>query len=285
MAKMGAFFSKPGLLGPDLEPKKANVINVSESLQSATLVQVDSDLDKKHKKKKKQHHHKKHTKSVDSASASDADEEEQELDREEQAILAKKAALKKKLAMKQKRTRERQEKADKNIAVTTRQKALAKYKKSKREVESDSESSEEEELHPRFSKQDQNDRQFRIEPTGEESRKKKSAAESTGNLMHGPKTDNFAFHISQADGTHVHKGKHHVGAGALKHRRARKSNPTNKVHESMEEKTWQPESAVQVSESKPFNGSKLVQKTDVIKNAAKNATLVQPPTKVEKKKI
>ena len=96
MAKMGAFFTKPGLLGPDLQPKKANVINVSESLQAATLVQIDSDLDKKHKKK----HHKKvkhHNKSVDSESES---EEEKELDREEEAILAKKAALKKKLARK-----------------------------------------------------------------------------------------------------------------------------------------------------------------------------------------
>ena len=92
MAKMGAFFTKPGLLGPDLQPKKANVINVSESLQAATLVQIDSDLDKKHKKKKQHHKKVKHSKSVDSESES---EEEKELDREEEAILAKKAALKK----------------------------------------------------------------------------------------------------------------------------------------------------------------------------------------------
>ena len=58
MANLGAFFSKPGLLGPDLQAKKSQIINVSESLQAATLVQLDSDLDKK-----KHKHHKAHAKS------------------------------------------------------------------------------------------------------------------------------------------------------------------------------------------------------------------------------
>ena len=38
MANLGAFFSKPGLIGPDLKQKKTEIINVSESLQAATLV-------------------------------------------------------------------------------------------------------------------------------------------------------------------------------------------------------------------------------------------------------
>jgi hypothetical protein len=68
------------------------------------------------------------------------------------------------LARKQKLAREKQEREDRNSAVTTRQKALAKYKKSRKVVESDSEGSEdEEEFQPRtYSEQQQNDRFFRI---------------------------------------------------------------------------------------------------------------------------
>jgi len=69
-------------------------------------------------------------------------------------------------------------------------------------------------------------------------RHKRSSAEATGNLMSGPKTESFAFHISHADGSRVNGGKHHVGASVLKHRRAKKHNPTTKVSEDLEEKTW-----------------------------------------------
>ena len=65
-----------------------------------------------------------------------------------------------------------------------------------------------------------------------------SAAESTGNLMHGPKTESFAFHISHAKGSDVYEGKHHVRPGALKHKRAKKHNAVAKVNEDQDEKTW-----------------------------------------------
>jgi hypothetical protein len=94
--------------------------------------------------------------------------------------------------------------------------------------------------------------------------------------MHGPKTDSFAYHTSSAEGNH-HKAKHHVGAGALKHKKTRKHNPSTKVSENTEEKTWQPVDAVQVAESKPFNSTKLVQKN--------NNDLKSQPKKVEAKKV
>jgi hypothetical protein len=89
MANLGAFFAKPGLLAPpEKQQKKSEIINVSESLQSATLVQVDSDLDKSHSKKHKNH-------SLDQDLA-----EVKKMEDEEKSIHAKKTALKKKLAKK-----------------------------------------------------------------------------------------------------------------------------------------------------------------------------------------
>ena len=97
--------------------------------------------------------------------------------------------------------------------------------------------------------------------------------------MHGPKTDSFAYHIASAEGNH-HKAKHHVGAGALKHKKARKHNPSTKVSENSEEKTWQPVDAIQVAESKPFNSTKLVQKDPKAqpkKAEAKKVEIVKKP--------
>ena len=63
----------------------------------------------------------------------------------------------------------------------------------------------------------------------------------------------------------------------MKHKKTRKHNPSTKVSENTEEKTWQPVDAVQVAESKPFNSTKLVQKN--------NNDLKSQPKKVEAKKV
>ena len=103
--------------------------------------------------------------------------------------------------------------------------------------------------------------------------------------MRGPKSDSFAFHTSQADGSEVKGGKHHTGTGAAKFKRARKQNPKTNVNEDMEEKTWQPVAAtiLQVAESKPVNDIKFVQnltKNTTIAQIIKNETKIAVPQKV-----
>jgi hypothetical protein len=166
--------------------------------------------------------------------------------------------------------REKQEEEEKNSAQITRDKALEKYNKANAKEE---ESDDEEILSKKRYQQD--DRELRIEPAGEGSRRRKSAAEATGNLMRGPKSDSFAFHISQADGSDVASGKHHTGTA--KYKRARKQNPKTNVNEDLEEKTWQPVAAsiLQVAESKPVKDSKFVQNSTKNAIVKKNATVAQ----------
>jgi hypothetical protein len=234
MANLGAFFSKPGLLPPP--PKKQQIVSVTQSLQAATLLQLHSDIDKKHHKKS----HHSHDDDLEEQRALEA------LEKQEAEIKEKKANLRKKLAKKQQQRREEEEVRQRELARITREKALQKYKRAHEERSSDEEdqSDGDQQREVRkiaYTKDQMNDKFFRIQPSGDDSRFQRSPAEATGNLMHGPKSDSFAFHISRADGSEYTARKHAKG---FRRQRTRKENPKANVVESFEEKTWQPVSAV-----------------------------------------
>ena len=219
-------------------------------------MQIDAELDKKKKKKKA----KKHAKSKEQE---EAEKEVAELDKEEAAIKARKKQLL------QKMKKRHQALSHKDTAKETREKAMKKFlaeKKShkKQHYYDDPYGQPYDaglgahhyprrvhhrvhhhvhgggEYHPSI----MNNSGVRIQPSGEEHRAIRSPAEATGNLMKGPKTDSFAFHISQSEGSTMansHDGEHIPGADYSRN---------VGVSDGLEEKTWTPDSfQVQVADS------------------------------------